>query len=236
MQSVFGFHDLSKFNVFLYATTASDQSPYRQKIEREAQIFTDVSTWSNQQIIERVLEDGIHVLMNLNGYTKGARNEVFAVRPCPVQMEFMGFAGSLASGWTDWIVADPIVCPPEMTSVEKWRRARQQALSSGAPVPTSKTGRPTNLGADLDPEEPDEDWVYTERFVYMPHSYFVNDHAQGFREPAERKAVDGHVIHPHQMTDDEAWEEEEEKRWKMRKEVSRAKALEKSWMLGCTWD
>ncbi len=80
MQSVFGFHDLSRFNVFLYATTPSDGSPYRQKIEREAQHFLDVSTWSNQQVVERIVMDNIHVLMNLNGYTKGARNEIFAAR------------------------------------------------------------------------------------------------------------------------------------------------------------
>ncbi|PWN50290.1 hypothetical protein IE53DRAFT_369041 [Violaceomyces palustris] len=219
MQSVFGFHDLSRFNVFLYATTPSDGSPYREKIEREAQHFIDVSSWSNQVIIERILHDNIHILMNLNGYTKGARNEVFAARPCPVQMEFMGFAGSLASGWTDWIVADPIVCPPDMTSVEKWRLARRMAdgtVMSG----DGGGGRPTDLGADLDPEEESEDWVYTERFIYMPHSYFVNDHAQGFREPEERKAADGHrLIHPHEMSDDEAWEEEEEKRYRMRKEL-----------------
>lgn len=67
MQSVFGFHDLNRFNVYLYATTASDGSPYRQKIEREAQHFVDCSSWSHQQIVEQVISDGIHVLMNLNG-------------------------------------------------------------------------------------------------------------------------------------------------------------------------
>ncbi|MCO5563109.1 hypothetical protein L7F22_016745 [Adiantum nelumboides] len=161
MQSVFGFHNLDEFDVYLYATTVSDQSPYRTKIESEAQHFYDVSQWSNQDVIKKVLEDGIHILMNLNGYTKGARNEIFAARPCPVQMEFMGFAGGLASGWTDWIVVDPIVCPPEMT----------------------------------------DEWVYTEKFIYMPDSYFVNDHRQGFREPTEREAVDGiGTVRPHEMT------------------------------------
>lgn len=210
MQSVFGFHDFSRFDVFLYATTASDQSPYRQKIESEAQHFVDVSTWTNQAIINRILEDGIHILMNLNGYTKGAKNEVFAARPCPVQMEFMGFAGGMASGWTDWIVADPIVCPPDQTSVDQWRAKRrfQHTLP-----------RPTDFGGDLDPEEPGDEWVYTERFIYMPHSYFVNDHAQGFREPQERRAIDGHLIKPGEMSDEEAWAEEEERRWKARKEL-----------------
>ncbi|CAD6900755.1 unnamed protein product [Tilletia controversa] len=217
MQSVFGFHDRSRFNVYMYATTPSDQSPYRQKIENESEHFIDVSSWSNQQIVERILQDGIHVLMNLNGYTKGARNEVFAARPCPVQMEFMGFAGGLASSWTDWVVVDPIVCPPEMTCVDLWRQRRRQALAAGVPHPDE--ARPTNFGSDLDPEEPSEDWVYSERFIYMPQSYFVNDHAQGFREPPRREGPDGQIVQPHKMTHEEAWAEEEQRRWMERKEL-----------------
>ncbi|KAK0529852.1 hypothetical protein OC834_003515 [Tilletia horrida] len=217
MQSVFGFHDRTRFNVFMYATTASDQSPYRQKIEKESEHFLDVSSWSNQQVVERILQDGIHVLMNLNGYTKGARNEIFAARPCPVQMEFMGFAGGLASSWTDWVVVDPIVCPPEMTCVDLWRARRRQALAQGMPHPDE--ARPTNFASDLDPEEPSDDWVYTERFIYMPHSYFVNDHAQGFREPPRRKGPDGQEVLPHKMTPEEAWAEEEQRRWMDRKEL-----------------
>lgn len=65
MQSVFGMHDLSRFDIFCYATTASDQSEYRLKIEREAQHFLDVSQWSNQQVIDQVLHDGIHILVNM---------------------------------------------------------------------------------------------------------------------------------------------------------------------------
>ncbi|PWZ00641.1 hypothetical protein BCV70DRAFT_199909 [Testicularia cyperi] len=205
MQSVFGFHDLSRFNVFLYATTPSDNSPYRLKIEKEAQHFVDASAWSNQQIVERVVLDGIHVLVNLNGYTKGARNEVFAARPCPVQVEFMGFAGSMASRWTDWIVADPIVCPPEMTSVDRWR----QGLSG-------HTRRSTDLAAEIDPEEPADDWVYSDRFIYMPHSYFVNDHRQGFRETADVEQAKM-LVDP--AAREEAWAVEEAKRYAMRKEL-----------------
>ncbi|KAE8227248.1 hypothetical protein CF319_g268 [Tilletia indica] len=217
MQSVFGFHDRTRFNVTMYATTPSDQSPYRQKIEKEAEHFIDVSSWSNQQVVERILQDGIHVLMNLNGYTKGARNEIFAARPCPVQMEFMGFAGGLASSWTDWVVVDPIVCPPEMTGVDIWRQRRRQAIAAGVPHPDE--ARPTNFAGDLDPEGPSDDWVYSERFIYMPHSYFVNDHAQGFREPPRRKGADGQMIQPHKMSPEEAWAEEEQRRWQERKEL-----------------
>ncbi|KAI7903720.1 uncharacterized protein BX663DRAFT_507366 [Cokeromyces recurvatus] len=190
MQSVFGFHDRHGFEIHCYATTPSDNSPYRQKIERESEYFLDVSSWSNQQVVEKVIEDGIHVLVNLNGYTKGARNEIFAARPCPVQCSFMGFAGTLGGGWCDWIIADAIVCPPEMVSSELWRR--RGCESNGG-----------DLEGEIDPEEAMNEFVYTEKFIYMPHSYFVNDHKQGFRDD-DNTAV---------------WALEEEKRWKMRHQV-----------------
>lgn len=225
MQSVFGFHDLSRFNVFLYATTSSDGSPYRQKIERETQHLIDVSAWSNQQVVERIVMDNVHVLMNLNGYTKGARNEIFAARPCPVQMEFMGFAGSMASRWTDWVVADPIVCPPEMTCVDRWRQQKYQAATAGSLVQQ----RATDMLADLDPEEASDEWVYPDRFIYMPHTYFVNDHKQGFREsvPAETLKLatkgtdheDSDTIVEGDLTEEQSWASEEFKRYAMRREL-----------------
>ncbi|WFD03499.1 hypothetical protein MOBT1_002190 [Malassezia obtusa] len=225
MQSVFGFHDLSRFNIFCYATAASDGSPYRTKIENEAQHFLDVSAWPTEKIIQQVMHDQVHILVNLNGYTKGARNDIFAARPCPVQMQFMGFAGEMASGWTDWLVVDPIVCPPSMTSSYRWRELPYDASHRAFDE------RATDLGADLDPEDAREDWVYTERFIYMPHSYFVNDHAQGFRDPVEEKriqSVEEEKGMPSEaerraddvpLPDERVWEREELRRWRMRKHV-----------------
>lgn len=40
----------------------------------------------------------IVAVVNLGGYTKGARNDIFAARPCPVQMQCMGYAGTLSAG------------------------------------------------------------------------------------------------------------------------------------------
>ncbi|GAA5799558.1 hypothetical protein HPULCUR_004974 [Helicostylum pulchrum] len=204
MQSVFGFHDTSQFEVHCYATTVSDGSPYRLKIERESENFLDVSNWNNQQVVEKILEDGIHILVNLNGYTKGARNEIFAARPCPVQCSFMGFAGTLAGGWCDWIIADPIVCPPSMVSGEVWRQRRTTQLG--------------DFEGDIDPEEATDDFVYTEKFIYMPHSYFVNDHKQGFRDdhPSTHQEL---MLYNQKANEETVWTAEEEKRWNMRREV-----------------
>lgn len=42
----------------------------------------------NGKAADKINSDGIHILVNMNGYTKGARNEIFALRPAPIQVNF----------------------------------------------------------------------------------------------------------------------------------------------------
>ncbi|KAA8568326.1 hypothetical protein EYC84_007362 [Monilinia fructicola] len=129
MQSVFGFHNPSRAKAFCYATTASDNSVHRQQIEREAPVFRDVSSWTADRLVNQIVQDGIHILINLNGYTRGARNEVFAARPAPIQMSFMGFAGTLGAEWCDYLLADETAIPPE--TLRPWRKKHRFRRSSG---------------------------------------------------------------------------------------------------------
>jgi hypothetical protein len=73
------------------ALSPSDGSEWRARIEAEAEHFVDASGWGPADIARRISADGAHVAVNLNGYTRGARNEVFALRPAPVQASYMGF-------------------------------------------------------------------------------------------------------------------------------------------------
>ncbi|KAJ1979811.1 hypothetical protein H4R34_002683 [Dimargaris verticillata] len=223
MQSVFGFHDRTRFKVYCYATTASDSSPYREKIQKEVEVFMDVSTWSTQAIVEQVVQDNIHILVNLNGYTKGARNEVFAARPSPVQVSYMGFAGTLGALWTDYFVTDPIVCPQDTVQTELWhlRRAKPATAKTGTKYDALTPSLRASLDeGELDPEEDDDSWVYTERMIYMPHSYFVDDHRQGFREKDPHplsQLVDSSQLSEAEL--EERWLYEQDRRWLMRCET-----------------
>ncbi|KAK4700382.1 hypothetical protein P7C70_g5865, partial [Phenoliferia sp. Uapishka_3] len=214
MQSVFGFHDLSKVNVFCYATSPSDKSPYRLKIEAEAQNFLDVSALGTQAIVDRIVADQIHILVNLSGYTKGARNEVFAARPAPVQMSYMGFAGSLSAGWCDYFVVDPIVCPPVLVSGNQWR-LRQGHTGQTDGADDAEGDGPTDFEGDPDPEGPSNDFVYTEKLIYLPHSYFVTDHRQTWFED-DTPLAPGVVPIFNDKTPERVWAIEEDRRWTMR--------------------
>lgn len=140
MQSVFGLHDRSKFEVTCYALAGSDQSTWRDKVELEAEHFKDISLLHASDAAQLIYNDGIHILINLNGYTRGSKNEIFALHPAVVQMQFMGFCGTMGADYINYMIADPQVVPSQY---------RQ---------------------------------FYSEKMIYMPHSYFVNDHKQSARE------------------------------------------------------
>ncbi|KAI4598985.1 hypothetical protein KJ359_002400 [Pestalotiopsis sp. 9143b] len=166
MQSVFGMHNTARAKAFCYATTASDRSTHREQIEREAPVFHDASSWSTERLVNQIVQDGIHILVNLNGYTRGARNEIFAARPAPIQMSFMGFAGTLGAEWCDYLLADETAIP-------------------------ASTLRPvrSNLGLEdvfRDEESADaEDWMYSENIIFCRDTFFCCDHAQS-SGPEER--------------------------------------------------
>jgi protein O-GlcNAc transferase len=61
-------------------------SSYRHRIECEAEKFQDISTLLPADAAKLIHSDGIDILINLNGYTKGARNEIFALKPAPLQV------------------------------------------------------------------------------------------------------------------------------------------------------
>jgi hypothetical protein len=164
MQSVFGLHDPSKAKAFCYATTASDHSVHREQIEREAPVFRDSSNWSSDMLIQQIVKDEIHILVNLNGYTRGARNEVFAARPAPIQMSFMGFAGTLGAEWCDYLLADKIAIPPE--TLRPWR---------------CNVELEDQICDDKSIEE--EGWVYSENIIFCRDTFFCCDHRQSSPDP-----------------------------------------------------
>ncbi|KAJ5807863.1 hypothetical protein N7474_009132 [Penicillium riverlandense] len=186
MQSVFGLHNPSRVKAYCYATTASDKSAHRQQIEKEAPVFHDTSGWSVDRLVQQIVDDGIHILINLNGYTRGARNEVFAARPAPIHMSFMGFAGTLGAEWCDYILADQISIPTDTLS------------------PGRRTARIEDRMLVDDHGEDLENWVYGEKIVFTRDTFFCCDHRQSAPDASEK-----HV----------SWDEEQIRRWRMRKEL-----------------
>jgi len=113
MQRCFGMHDRTRFEVFGYAVSANDGTPARRLIEDGFEHFFDVHQYSIIQLTNFIRSHQLHVLVDLNGYTRGARAEVLALRPAPVQAHYMGFAGTLAAPFIDYLITDEVASPPQ---------------------------------------------------------------------------------------------------------------------------
>ncbi|KAL5703262.1 protein O-GlcNAc transferase [Ranunculus cassubicifolius] len=117
MGSVFGMHNRDSVEVFCYALSQNDCSEWRKRIESEAEHFTEVFAMTSDVIARKINEDKIQVLINLNGYTKGARNEIFAMRPAPIQVSYMGFPGTTGAPYIDYLVTDEFVSPTRYSHI-----------------------------------------------------------------------------------------------------------------------
>ena len=60
---------------------------------------------------ELLREHEIDIAVDLNGITSHCRTGIFALRPAPVQVNFLGYPGTMAADYIDYIIADEVVIP-----------------------------------------------------------------------------------------------------------------------------
>lgn len=91
MQSVFGLHNSNKYEIYCYTLSSKDNSHWEKRIESDCEHYIDISQMHSAEAAELINSHNIHILINLNGYTKGAKNEIFALRPAPIQVRMYSF-------------------------------------------------------------------------------------------------------------------------------------------------
>ncbi len=105
-------HDRKRFRVHTYALTPSDGSEEHREIVASSDRFADLSHLDWHAAARRIRNEGIDILVDLDGYVQGNRGEIVAQRPAPLQVALMGYAGTLGSSFIDYLVADDAVLPP----------------------------------------------------------------------------------------------------------------------------
>ena len=114
IQSALLSHDESRFEIFCYSITKDDKSDYRRTLSQRMEHFRTFSRRdTDRRCAEIIADDGIHILINLNGHTANDRNGISALRPAPVQLVYLAYPGTMGADYIDFNVVDPIVCPPE---------------------------------------------------------------------------------------------------------------------------
>lgn len=98
---------------YAYSIGADDGSRVRREIQRSAHRFRDLRTLPDRAAAEQIRRDEIDVLVDVGGYTTGARFDIVARRPAPVQVSYLGFSSTLGSSRVDYVIADRVVLPVE---------------------------------------------------------------------------------------------------------------------------
>lgn len=104
-------HDRTRFEVFLYDSGWDDKSAMRREVESHVDHVHDVAKLSDDAAAQLIRSHGIDVLVELNGPTRANRMGILARRPAPVQIDYLGWPGSVGGRVVDYVVGDPVTVP-----------------------------------------------------------------------------------------------------------------------------
>ena len=104
--------DRERFEVYAYSTGMETRDETRQRITGAVDRFRGFPVIDFFEIADTMRADGIDVAFDLTGFTAGSVLSVLQLRPAPVQVNFLGYTGTLASPAIDWMITDPYCVPP----------------------------------------------------------------------------------------------------------------------------
>ena len=110
---LFEVHDRSRFEITALSFGDDDGSTTRRRVAAAFERFVDVRHNSDQEIAELMRRLEIDIAVDLMGFTKDHRLGVLARRPAPIQVNYLGYPGTMGAGFIDYIIADGTVIPEE---------------------------------------------------------------------------------------------------------------------------
>ena len=107
-------HDRARFEVFAYSFGPPVEDAMRARVMNAVDVFRDVRALSGRDIADLARKDRIDIAIDLMGYTRHARPEIFAGRAAPVQISYLGYPGTLGAPFMDYLIADRILIPADL--------------------------------------------------------------------------------------------------------------------------
>ncbi|WP_063817219.1 tetratricopeptide repeat protein [Bradyrhizobium sp. CCH5-F6] len=104
-------HDREVFEVTAISIGPDDGSEMRRRVVSAFDRFIDAKPLGDAEIADMIHRLEIDILVDLKGFTQDARTGVFARRPAPLQVNYLGFPGTMGAEFIDYIVADRHVIP-----------------------------------------------------------------------------------------------------------------------------
>jgi protein O-GlcNAc transferase len=144
-------HDGAHFETFGYFT-ASGPDDVTARLVREFDHFVELDKVPFKDAARRINDDGIHILIDLAGHTRGSRFEILAQRPAPIQAHFLGYGFTVGADYIDYLITDAIKTPPSerefvwenVACLPHHSLPASRPLISSVPVTRTDQGLPEN--------------------------------------------------------------------------------------------
>ena len=116
-------HDRSKFEVIGFSYGPDTRDDMRRRLEKAFDQFIDVRDKSDQEVASMARSLEIDIAVDLAGYTGNGRTKIFAWRAAPLQINFLGYPGTMGTNFMDYLVADATVLP-----MGQWRNYTEKVI------------------------------------------------------------------------------------------------------------
>lgn len=113
MAGVFELHDKSRFETIAISLGIDDQSRLRARMLKAFDKFIDAREMGSEQVAQMMRDMEVDIAVDLGGYTSDTRTDILACRPAPVQVNYLGYPGTMGTDYIDYILADRHIIPPE---------------------------------------------------------------------------------------------------------------------------
>ena len=136
-------HDRERVEIFAYSYGPDDAGRLRARVRQACEHFIDVAWDPHDAVVRRIEDDRLDVLVDLKGYTLGARTAILARRPCAIQVNWLGYPGTMGAEFIDYLIADEFIIPSGRESAYSERVVRLdpcwQCNDRGRPVVAALT-------------------------------------------------------------------------------------------------
>lgn len=102
-------HNKSAFKVHIIDNGWDDKSEIRKRLEHSCDEIIGIETMKDDEVCRYIQDSEIDILINLNGYYGEERTSIFEMRSAPIQVNYLGFPGTLGSECMDYIIADRLI-------------------------------------------------------------------------------------------------------------------------------
>ena len=111
LAELFEKHDTSRFELFAFDNGWNDGSVVRKRLENAFTEIVDISRLGDWEAVAKIRDKGVDILVDLNGHVGRKRTGIFSHRPAPIQVNWLGYPGTMGVDFMDYIIADAHLIP-----------------------------------------------------------------------------------------------------------------------------